>query len=105
MSNTEVVICSPVRTAIGTYGGTLKDMPAADVGAVAIRATLERAKLTGGDIDTVVMGNVIQAGNKMNPARQAAIQGGIPVNVPALTVNRVCAGDCQRSAGDHARLC
>jgi acetyl-CoA C-acetyltransferase len=55
MSNTEVVICSPVRTAIGTYGGTLKDMPAADVGAVAIRATLARSKLTGADIDTVVM--------------------------------------------------
>jgi acetyl-CoA C-acetyltransferase len=98
MVNTEVVICSPVRTAIGTYGGTLKDMPAADVGAVTIRATLERAKLTGGDIDTVVMGNVIQAGNKMNPARQAAINGGVPVNVPALTVNRVCGSGAQAIA-------
>ena len=98
MSNTEVVICSPVRTAIGTYGGTLKDMPAADVGAVAIRATLERSKLAGGEIDTVVMGNVIQAGNKMNPARQAAIQGGVPVNVPALTVNRVCGSGAQAIA-------
>ena len=98
MPNTEVVICSPVRTAIGTYGGTLKDMPATDVGAVVIRATLERAKLTGGDIDTVVMGNVIQAGNKMNPARQAAINGGVPVNVPALTVNRVCGSGAQAIA-------
>jgi acetyl-CoA C-acetyltransferase len=98
MSNTEVVICSPVRTAIGTYGGTLKDMPAAELGAAAVRATLERAKLTGGDIDTVVMGNVIQAGNKMNPARQAAIQGGVPVEVPALTVNRVCGSGAQAIA-------
>ena len=98
MSNTEVVICSPVRTAIGTYGGALKDMPATDLGAVAIRASLERAKLTGADIDTVVMGNVIQAGNKMNPARQAAINGGIPVNVPALTVNRVCGSGAQAIA-------
>src|SRR5512144_1631766 len=98
MSITEVVICSPVRTAIGTYGGTLKETPAADLGAVDIRATLERAKLTGGDIDTVVMGNVIQAGNKMNPARQAAIQGGIPVDVPALTVNRVCGSGAQAIA-------
>ena len=98
MSSIEVVICSPVRTAIGTYGGTLKDMPAADVGAVAIRATLERSKLTGGDIDTVVMGNVIQAGNKMNPARQASIKGGVPVNVPALTVNRVCGSGAQAIA-------
>ena len=98
MSKTEVVVCSPVRTAIGTYAGTLKDTPATDIGAVAIRATLERAKLTGGDINTVVMGNVIQAGNKMNPARQAAIQGGVPVNVPALTVNRVCGSGAQAIA-------
>ena len=98
MSKTEVVVCSPVRTAIGTYGGTLKDTPATDIGAVAIRATLEHAKLTGGDINTVVMGNVIQAGNKMNPARQAAIQGGVPVDVPALTVNRVCGSGAQAIA-------
>ena len=77
MANKEVVICSPVRTAVGTYGGTLKDLPAVDLGAVAIRATLERAKLSPGDVGTVVMGNVIQAGNKMNPARQAAINGGV----------------------------
>ena len=95
MANTQVVICSPVRTAIGTYGGTLKETPAVDLGAVAIRATLERSKLANDDIDTVVMGNVIQAGNKMNPARQAAIGGGLPVNVPAMTVNRVCGSGAQ----------
>ena len=55
MSNSQVVICSPVRTAIGTYGGTLKDTLATDLGAVAIRATLERSKLTNGDIDIVVI--------------------------------------------------
>ena len=98
MANHEVVICSPVRTAIGTYGGTLKDMTAVDLGAIVVRATLERAKLAPGDIDTVVMGNVIQAGNKMNPARQAAINGGIPVDVPALTVNRVCGSGAQAIA-------
>ena len=98
MANKEVVICSPVRTAIGTYGGTLKDMPAADLGAVVVRATLERAKLPPGDINTVVMGNVIQAGNKMNPARQAAINGGVPVDVPAMTVNRVCGSGAQAIA-------
>jgi acetyl-CoA C-acetyltransferase len=65
---------------------------------VAIRAALERSKLTNGDVDTVVMGNVIQAGNKMNPARQAAIQGGLPVNVPAMTVNRVCGSGAQAIA-------
>lgn len=98
MANKEVVICSPVRTAIGTYGGTLKDLPAVDLGAAAIRATLERAKLSPGDVGTVVMGNVIQAGNKMNPARQAAINGGVPVAVPALTVNRVCGSGAQAIA-------
>jgi acetyl-CoA C-acetyltransferase len=98
MINKEVVICSPVRTAIGTYGGTLKDTPAVDLGAVAIRATLERAKLPAGDIGSVVMGNVIQAGNKMNPARQAAIHGGVPVDVPAMTVNRVCGSGAQAIA-------
>ena len=98
MANREVVICSPVRTAIGTYGGTLKDMPAVDLGAVAVRATLERAKLSPGDIGTVVMGNVIQAGNKMNPARQAAIHGGVPVDIPAMTVNRVCGSGAQAIA-------
>ena len=98
MANREVVICSPVRTAIGTYGGTLKDTPAVDLGAVVIRAALERAKLPPGDVDTVVMGNVIQAGNKMNPARQAAINGGVPVDVPAMTVNRVCGSGAQAIA-------
>jgi len=95
MANREIVICSPVRTAIGTYGGTLKDTPAVDLGAIVLRATLERAKLPPGEIDTVVMGNVVQAGNKMNPARQAAIHGGIPVDVPAMTVNRVCGSGAQ----------
>ena len=98
MANRQVVICSPVRTAIGTYGGTLKDAPAIDLGAVVVRATLERAKLSPGDINTVVMGNVIQAGNKMNPARQAAIHGGVPVDVPAMTVNRVCGSGAQAIA-------
>ena len=95
MAERQVVICSPVRTAIGTYGGALKDVPAADLGAVVVRAMLDRAKLPPGEIDTVIMGNVIQAGNKMNPARQAAISGGVPVDVPAMTVNRVCGSGAQ----------
>jgi acetyl-CoA C-acetyltransferase len=98
MAAKEVVICSPVRTAIGTYGGTLKDTPAVDLGAAVIRATIERAKVGPNDIGTVVMGNVIQAGNKMNPARQAAIGGGVPVDVPAMTVNRVCGSGAQAVA-------
>ena len=68
MSKRDVVICSPVRTAIGTYNGSLKDTPAVELGATAIKACLERAGVAGKDVGTVVMGNVIQAGNKMNPA-------------------------------------
>jgi acetyl-CoA C-acetyltransferase len=95
MATSEVVICYPVRTAIGTYGGSLKNTPATALGATAIEAVLERSKLDPAKLDAVVMGNVIQAGNKMNPARQAAIGGGIPVEVPALTVNRVCGSGAQ----------
>lgn len=91
----EVVICAPVRTAIGTYGGSLKEVPATDLGAIAIRETLKRAGISGDTVDNVVLGNVIQAGNRMNPARQASINGGLPVQVPALTVNRVCGSGVQ----------
>jgi acetyl-CoA C-acetyltransferase len=90
-----VVFAEPVRTAIGTFGGTLKDVPAPDLGATAIRAAVARAALRPDEIETIVMGNVVQAGTKMNPARQAAIHAGLPVTVPALTVNRVCGSGAQ----------
>jgi acetyl-CoA C-acetyltransferase len=95
MTSRSVVIAEPVRTAIGAFGGTLKDVTAPDLGAVAIRAAVERAGLKPDDIETVAMGNVIQAGTKMNPARQAAVQAGLPVTVPAMTVNRVCGSGAQ----------
>ncbi len=98
MAGLEVVLCNPVRTAIGTYGGTLKDTPAPALGAAAIREVLKRSGLAPENVDAVVLGNVIQAGVKMNPARQAAIQGGLPVKVPALTVNRVCGSGAQSVA-------
>jgi acetyl-CoA C-acetyltransferase len=98
MSVREVVICTPVRTAIGTYGGSLKATPATALGATAIKAVLERSGLDPGKIGTVVMGNVLQAGNRMNPARQAAVNGEVPVEVPAMTVNRVCGSGAQAVA-------
>jgi acetyl-CoA C-acetyltransferase len=98
MSSPEVVLCHPVRTAIGTYGGTLKNTPAAELGAVAIRETLKRAGLAAERVDGVVMGQVVQAGAKMNAARQAAIGAGLPVSVPAYTVNRVCGSGAQAIA-------
>lgn len=95
---TSVFLCSPVRTAIGAYGGGLKDMPAPSLGAIAIREALARAGVGGDAIDTVVMGQVVQAGAKMNPARQAAIGAGVPDRVPAMTVNRVCGSGAQAIA-------
>lgn len=95
MSKAEVVLCNPVRIAIGTYGGSLKDIPAPMLGAAVIRETLKRGNLAADKVQTLVMGNVIQAGVKMNPARQAGIAAGLPVTVPALTVNRVCGSGAQ----------
>lgn len=77
MSARDIVLCQPVRTAIGAYNGTLKGVPATALGAVVVRETLRRAGLSPGEIGSVVMGNVIQAGNRMNPARQASIGGAV----------------------------
>jgi acetyl-CoA C-acetyltransferase len=98
MSKIDVVLCNPVRTAIGTYGGAIKDTPAPALGAVAIRESLKRSGLAADKVQSLIMGNVIQAGVKMNPARQAAIGAGLPVEVPALTVNRVCGSGAQAIA-------
>lgn len=95
MSAIDVVLCNPVRTPIGTYAGSLKSTPATELGATVIRETLKRSGLAAEQIETLVMGQVIQAGSKMNPARQAGIQAGLPVEVPALTVNRVCGSGAQ----------
>jgi acetyl-CoA C-acetyltransferase len=98
MSEREVVLCNPLRTAIGSYGGSLKDVPAPTLGAVVVREVLRQSGIDPVQVDAAVMGNVIQAGAKMNPARQAAIGGGLPVQVPALTVNRVCGSGAQAIA-------
>ena len=95
MSSRSIVIAEPVRTAIGAFGGGLKDVPAPDLGAVAIRAAVERAGLKPEEVETAAMGNVVQAGVRMNPARQAAVHAGLPVTVPAMTVNRVCGSGAQ----------
>jgi len=98
MNHREVVLCAPLRTAIGTYDSSLKAVPATELGTTVVKAVLDRAKLDGAKVGTVVMGNVIQAGNKMNPARQSAVNGGIPVDIPAMTVNRVCGSGAQAVA-------
>jgi len=87
----DVVILSAVRTPIGRFGGGLKDVSAAQLGAVAARAALERAGLSPDQIDEVVFGCARQAGNGPNPARQVAWHAGVPVDRPAYTVNKACA--------------
>src|SRR6476646_9005340 len=86
----DVVIVGAARTPIGTFGGVFKDVPAAQLGAVAIRAALERAGVAAASVDEVILGNVLQAGAGMNPARQAALAADLPVTVPAMTINKVC---------------
>ena len=84
------VILSACRTPIGSFGGSLKDLTAADLGASVIREAISRAGVDPADIGDVIMGCVLQAGQGMNVARQAALKAGLPVEVPAETVNRVC---------------
>jgi acetyl-CoA C-acetyltransferase len=86
----DAVIVSAVRTPVGTFGGAYKDIPATELGAHAVRAALERARLDGEDVDEVVLGCVLQAGLGQNPARQASIGAGIPKEVPSTTINMVC---------------
>ena len=84
------VIVSGARTAIGSFGGALTDVPATELGRVVIDSALERAGIDPSDIEEVIMGNVLQAGVGMNPARQSAIASGIPDSVPSFSVNKVC---------------
>lgn len=86
----EVVIVSAVRTAIGSFQGALKDVPATKLGAIVIEKALEKAGVSKEIVDEVIMGNVLQAGLGQNPARQASIQAGLPQSVSALTINKVC---------------
>jgi acetyl-CoA C-acetyltransferase len=87
---TEIVIASAARTPVGSFNGTLSSVPAHDLGKVAILAALERAGVAAADIDEVVMGQILQAGEGQNPARQASVNAGIPVEAPAWSVNQLC---------------
>jgi acetyl-CoA C-acetyltransferase len=86
----EVVIVSALRTAVGSFGGSFKNVPAVDLGAEVIKGVLAETGLDPATIDEVILGNVLQAGLGQNPARQAAMKAGIPEEVPAMTVNKVC---------------
>lgn len=86
----EVVIAEAVRTPIGVFGGTLRDITAVELGALVINEVLKRAKIRPDKVEEVIMGNVLQAGLGQNPARQAAIRAGISQHIPSFTLNKVC---------------
>lgn len=94
----EVVIASAVRTAIGSFGGTLKDISAVELGSIAIKEALKRANVNPNMVDEGILGNVLQAGQGQNPARQAMVKAGVPVEVPAMTINMLC-GSGLKSVG------
>ena len=86
----EVVIVAATRTAIGSFGGQFAHVPAHELGATVIRALLDQTKIDPAIVDEVILGHVLTAGCGQNPARQAAIHGGLPHSVPAMTLNKVC---------------
>ncbi|MFA5312713.1 MAG: acetyl-CoA C-acetyltransferase [Methanomassiliicoccales archaeon] len=86
----DVVILSAARTAIGKFGGSLKDVPATELGALSIKEAVKRAGLEPKDIEECIMGNVLQAGLGQNPARQAAVMAGLPYEIGSVTINKVC---------------
>lgn len=90
MEYPEVVIVSAARTPIGKFQGALSSVPAPELGAIAVRAAVERAGVDPAAVDEVIMGNVVPAGEGQAPARQAAIKAGLPVSVGAVTINKVC---------------
>jgi acetyl-CoA C-acetyltransferase len=87
----DVVIASAVRTAVGTFGGALRDIPAVELGKIAVQEAVKRAKIKPEQVEEVILGNVLTAGQGQNPARQVLIRSGIPKEVPATTINKVCA--------------
>lgn len=86
----EIIIASAARTAIGSFNGSLAPLSATDLGGIIVRAALERAQINAASVDEVILGNVLQSGLGQNPARQAAVKAGLPFEIPASTVNKVC---------------
>jgi acetyl-CoA C-acetyltransferase len=97
-SPNDIVITAAVRTAIGSFGGSLASQSAAQLGAVVMKEALTRAKVAASAVDEVIMGQVLTAGVGQNPARQASIAAGLPHGVPAMTINRVCGSGLQAVA-------
>ncbi len=101
---TEVVIASAARTPVGSFNGSLASLPAHDLGKVAIAGAMERAGVEPGEVDEVVMGQILQAGEGQNPARQAAIGAGVPVESPAWSLNQLCGSGLRAVAVGHQQI-
>ena len=86
----DIVIVSAARTPVGSFNGALAALPAHELGRIAIQAAVERAGIRASDVDEVIMGQVLQAGAGQGPARQAAVNAGIPVESPAWSLNQLC---------------
>jgi acetyl-CoA C-acetyltransferase len=94
-NGTEIVISTPLRTAIGTFSGALKDVPAVDLGTTVAKEVISRSGIEVEEINQVIVGNILMAGQGMNPARQVGINSGVPETSPAMTLNRMCASGLQ----------
>ncbi|MGH7790887.1 MAG: acetyl-CoA C-acyltransferase, partial [Thermodesulfobacteriota bacterium] len=94
----KVVICEPLRTAIGTFSGTLKDFTAPALGSTVVKEILNRTEIDPKEIDDCILGNILSAGQGMNPSRQVALGAGLNVQTPAFTINRVCGSGLQSVA-------
>jgi acetyl-CoA C-acetyltransferase len=93
--NGEIIISTPLRTAIGTFGGSLKDVAATDLGATVGKEVISQSGVAEDQVDQIIVGNILSAGQGMNPGRQVGIKSGLPVEVPALTLNRMCGSGLQ----------
>ncbi len=94
-NGTEIVVSTPLRTAIGTFGGALKEVPATDLGATVGKEVIERSGIEGEQVDQVIVGNILSAGQGMNPGRQVGMKTGLPVTTPGMTLNRMCGSGLQ----------
>src|SRR3569832_2096142 len=86
----DIVIAAAARPPVGSFNGALSSLPAHDLGAIAIRAALERAGVDPASVDEVILGQVLQAGAGQGPARQASVKAGVPIEAPAWSLNQIC---------------
>jgi acetyl-CoA C-acetyltransferase len=95
---TDIIIASAARTPVGSFNGAFANVPAHDLGVVAIKAALARAKVTAEEVDEVILGQVLAAGQGQNPARQAAMKAGVPRDKTAFSINQVCGSGLRAAA-------